>query len=90
MVPDPGTYWFHPHPGLQTDRGRYAPLILADPADPGSSDGKRVVVLDDRTDGVGPSRKQISDDLRGAGGGMMGRGGMQGDGVDYVQYLVNG
>ena len=24
-VPDPGTFWFHPHAGLQLDRGLYAP-----------------------------------------------------------------
>src|SRR5262249_23050125 len=34
-VPDPGTYWFHPHVGLQLDRGLYAPLIVEDPSEPG-------------------------------------------------------
>lgn len=26
VVPDAGTHWLHPHTGLQTDRGLYAPL----------------------------------------------------------------
>ena len=46
-VPDPGTYFFHPHVGLQLDRGLYAPLIVDDPAEPGGYDAEWVVVLDD-------------------------------------------
>lgn len=34
VVPDPGTYWFHPHVGVQLETGRYAPLIVEDPARP--------------------------------------------------------
>lgn len=49
----PGTYWFHPHSGLQLDRGLYAPLIIDDPAEPGAYDQEWVVVLDDWLDGVG-------------------------------------
>jgi FtsP/CotA-like multicopper oxidase with cupredoxin domain len=30
----PGTYWFHPHVGVELDRGLYAPLIVEDPAEP--------------------------------------------------------
>jgi multicopper oxidase len=40
-VPDPGTYFFHAHVGVQLDRGLYGTLL--------------VVVLDDWTDGVGRS-----------------------------------
>ena len=36
VAPDPGTYFFHPHTGVQIDRGLYAPLIIDDPAEPGS------------------------------------------------------
>ena len=46
-APDPGTFFFHPHVGLQLDRGLYAPLILDDPAEPGGYDAEWVVVLDD-------------------------------------------
>lgn len=51
-VPDAGTYWFHPHVGVQLDRGLYAPLIVEDPADGNNYDVEAVVVLDDWLDGV--------------------------------------
>lgn len=37
-APDAGTYWFHPHMGLELDKGLYAPLIVEDPNDPVDSD----------------------------------------------------
>ena len=52
-VPDPGTFWFHPHMGLQLDRGLYAPLIVEDPDEPLAYDIEHVLVLDDWLDGVG-------------------------------------
>ncbi|HEX4984173.1 MAG TPA: multicopper oxidase family protein [Ilumatobacteraceae bacterium] len=52
LVPDPGTYFFHPHTGLQLDRALYAPLIIDDPADPGAYDAEHVLVLDDWLDGT--------------------------------------
>jgi FtsP/CotA-like multicopper oxidase with cupredoxin domain len=100
-VPDPGTYWFHPHVGLQLDRGLYAALLVDDPAEPGRYDQEAVVVLDDWTDGVGPSPEQLQARLL-AQGGMMGDGmGMMGGGasrplggaggqIDYPMYLLNG
>ncbi|MFC9298439.1 multicopper oxidase family protein [Streptomyces sp. NPDC057011] len=51
-VTHPGTYWFHPHTGVQQDRGLYAPLIVEDPKEPLSYDKEWVVVLDDWIDGV--------------------------------------
>ena len=93
VVPDPGTYWFHPHTGLQTDRGLYAPFIVDDPAEPGGYDAEWVVMLDDWTDGVGPSPEDIYAGLRRSGGAMMGMGGMGGHAagdVDYPLYLING
>ncbi len=38
VVPDAGTYWFHPHMGLQLDRALYAPLIVEEKDDPGKYD----------------------------------------------------
>lgn len=97
VVPDPGTHWFHPHTGLQLDRGLYAPFIIDDPDEPGDYDHEWVLVLDDWTDGVGPSPEQILADLQAAGadGSMMGGmgGGMMGsDGgdVSYPLFLING
>ncbi|WP_413798858.1 multicopper oxidase domain-containing protein [Streptomyces iranensis] len=49
----PGTYWIHPHSGVQLDRGLYAPLIVEDPKEPLKYDKEWVVVLDDWLDGVG-------------------------------------
>ncbi|MGI5399441.1 multicopper oxidase family protein [Streptomyces sp. CA-135486] len=51
-VTHPGTYWFHPHSGVQLDRGMYAPLIVEDPKEPLSYDKEWVVLLDDWLDGV--------------------------------------
>ncbi|MFI6849457.1 multicopper oxidase family protein [Kitasatospora sp. NPDC050467] len=48
----PGTYFLHPHVGVQLDRGLYAPLIVEDPKEPLSYDAEWVVVLDDWLDGV--------------------------------------
>jgi len=93
VVPDAGTHWFHPHHAMQLDRGMYAPFIVDDPAQPGGYDAEWVVVLDDWTDGVGPSPEQIYADLKAGGSsGMdgMGMGGMDGGDVTYPLYLING
>lgn len=92
VVPDPGTHWFHPHTGLQLDRGLYAPFIVDDPDEPGDYDHEWVIVLDDWTDGVGPSPEEILADLK-AGTGRSMMGGMMGaaDGdVSYPFFLING
>ena len=99
-VPDPGTFWFHPHVGLHLDRGLYAPLIVEDPAEPGRYDREYTVVLDDWTDGLGQSPAEAMEDLRAgrgphaahqAGGGphsdVLNSAG--GD-VNYPLYLING
>ncbi|CRZ14392.1 multicopper oxidase family protein [Mycolicibacterium neworleansense] len=80
-VPHPGTYWAHPHTGLDADTGLYFPLIVDDPDEPGGYDAEWVVMLDDWTDDVGPSPAQIYDRLRirsGGGHDMPGMGGMPG------------
>ncbi|MDG3009561.1 multicopper oxidase family protein [Rhodococcus sp. D2-41] len=103
-VPDAGTYWAHPHVGLDTDYGLYLPVIVDDPREPGDYDAEWIVVLDDWTDGVGKSPQQIYDGLRRGDmssmpgmGGNMNHGGEAGNllggdagDVDYPYYLVNG
>lgn len=98
-VPDPGTYWFHPHGRLQLDRGLYAPLIVEDPSEPGAYDREWTVVLDDWADGIGQPATETLADLRAgrgphadhAGGGgprsdlLAGPGGD----VSYPLYLLN-
>lgn len=73
-VPHAGTYWAHPHVGMQTDYGLYLPVIVDDPNEPLSYDAEWIVVLDDWTDGVDRSPQQILDGLRAGGMGSMGHG----------------
>ena len=102
VVPNAGTHWFHPHHGLQMDRGLYAPFIVDDPTEPASYDQEWILVLDDWTDGLGQSPEQIMAGLQastgsGSGGmggmnmgGMSGMQGMDGGDVTYPAYLING
>ncbi len=85
VVPDPGTYWFHPHTGLQLDTGLYAPLIIDDPREPGDYDREWIVVLDDWADGRDP--QDLMTQLAATRGMHMMMGG--GD-IAYPSYLVNG
>ncbi|NUS15007.1 MAG: multicopper oxidase family protein [Streptomyces sp.] len=66
----PGTYFFHPHVGVQLDRGLYAPLIVEDPKEPLSYDDEWVVVLDDWLDGVTGTPDEAFTELRQGMGGM--------------------
>ncbi|MFZ2178594.1 MAG: multicopper oxidase family protein [Rhodococcus sp. (in: high G+C Gram-positive bacteria)] len=76
-VPHSGTYWAHPHVGLDTDYGLYLPVIVDDPAEPGNYDAEWIVVLDDWTDGIGTSPQEIFSNLQSGGmGSMGGPGGM--------------
>jgi len=103
IAPHPGTYFYHPHSGMQLDRGLYGALIIDDPAEPGRYDQEWVVVLDDWIDGTGRTPDKILADLRADTGRGRNHGGMgmdmnemesallggAGD-VDYPHYLVNG
>ncbi len=99
-VPDSGTYWFHPHVGMQLDRALYAPLIVTEPTEAGDYDVEAVIVLDDWLDGVAGDPDQRLEQLRREGMDMGGMGGMgdpstdplgpdTGD-VDFPYYLING
>ncbi len=79
-LPDPGTYFFHPHTGVQLDRGLYAPLIVEDPSEPGAYDREFVVVLDDRLG----ARRTPDEVLEGLREGMGATSGSSGgvDGMD--------
>ena len=79
----PGTYWFHPHSGVQLDRGLYAPLIVEDPDEPGRYDDEWTVVLDDWLDGVTGTPDEVLEELsKGMGGGMHGGHGDSGSDGD--------
>lgn len=103
VVPDAGTYFYHPHYGLQLDRGMYGPLIVEDPSDP-DVDVDAVVMLDDWLDGVAGTPDEAWGRLTGIAhgtaapdslvpplGSMMAGdlGGMAGD-IAYPYYLING
>jgi len=106
VVPDPGTYWFHPHVGVQLDTGLYAPLVVADPAEPGKYDEEVVLVLDDWTDGWGTPPAELLAAFRRNGMGMGDMSGMDGmemgmpsadeplgadtGDVSYPTHLING
>ncbi len=87
-APDAGTYWFHPHMGLELDKGLYAPLIIEDPNDPVGADVDATLMLDDWLDGYGRTQEQVLAGLQSGGGhsghnmgdgsGMGGMGGMGG------------
>lgn len=101
----PGTYWFHPHVGVQIDRGLYGALIVDDPKEPLQYDEEWVVILDDWLDATPEAvLKQLSQGMQSMSGmsGMpmqdgnmlMGAtskllGGDAGD-VFYPRYLING
>ncbi|MGV1007234.1 MAG: multicopper oxidase domain-containing protein [Dermatophilaceae bacterium] len=104
-APDPGTYFYHPHVGVQLDRGLYAPLLIDDPAEPGGYDSEWVVVLDDWVDGTGRTPDDVLAALISEGDTVdppTGMGGMHGMGqpmgpapfgssdVTYPYHLVNG
>ena len=103
VAPHPGTYFFHPHVGVQLDRGLYAPLVVEDPHEPGDYDLEAVIVLDDWTEGMGDDPDTILSRLTEGGMAGMDHGGMAMDGgmpemtegsyggdVSYPLYLVNG
>ena len=77
-APDPGTYFYHPHSGVQLDRGLYGVLVVDDPAEPGGYDDEWIVVLDDWVDGTGRTPDQVLAALQnpsassGSAGGSMG------------------
>lgn len=89
-VPDPGTYFYHPHSGVQLDRGLYGALLVDEAADPGGYDVEWTVVLDDWVDGTGRTPEQVLKGLTAvatgtpaSGNGMSGMdmGGGMGEGM---------
>ncbi|MET7736992.1 multicopper oxidase family protein [Streptomyces sp. NPDC005402] len=77
----PGTYFLHPHVGVQLDRGMYAPLIVEDPNESLGYDDEWVVLLDDWLDGVTGTPDEVFAELRHGMGDMGGMGGMDGMGM---------
>jgi FtsP/CotA-like multicopper oxidase with cupredoxin domain len=90
-APDPGTYFYHPHSGVQLDRGLYGALVVDDPAEPGDYDQEWIVVLDDWVDGTGRSPDQVLDQLLAAeDSGGIDHGGMDMGGMDHGSMGMDG
>lgn len=76
VAPDPGTYWYHSHSGLQADRGLFGAMIVEDPDDSTGADADAVLVLDDWIDGLGTTPDAVLMALNPAiAGGHAGHGG---------------
>jgi len=80
-APDPGSYWFHPHMGLELDRGLYAPLIIEDPNEPVAYDVDVTLMLDDWLDGYGRTAEDVLHELQ-QSGDQSGHGGHTGGSSD--------
>jgi FtsP/CotA-like multicopper oxidase with cupredoxin domain len=83
-----GTYFYHPHVGLQLDRGLYGALIIEPAAEPllaSRPDREYVLVLDDWLT-IEPEAALAQMLGRGGMGGMMGGGSEP----PYAGHLVNG
>ena len=91
-APDPGTYFYHPHTGVQLDRGLYGVLVVDDPAEPGRYDHEWVVVVDDWLDGTGRTPDEVLERLRtrGAPGGDGSMGGTQMGGMQMGGMSMGG
>jgi FtsP/CotA-like multicopper oxidase with cupredoxin domain len=82
VAPDPGTHFYHPHVGVQLDRGLYAPLIIDDPHEPGAYDEEWIVVLDDWIDGTGKTPDDVLAELTASTSSPGSMGGMDMGGMD--------
>ncbi len=103
-APTPGTFWYHPHMGLQLDRGLYAPFVIEDPDEPLDVDVDQVVILDDWLDDIaGGTPEAAFSSLSSMPGMNMGIGsmGLSGDhtssllggdagDISYPEHLLNG
>ena len=87
-APDPGTYFYHPHSGVQLDRGLYGVLVVDDPSEPGRYDEEWIVVLDDWVDGTGRTPDQVLAKLQQASGSDGSMDGMEGmEGMDHGSMM---
>lgn len=69
---------YHPHSGVQLDRGLYGVLVVDDKNESGAYDAEWIVVLDDWVDGTGQTPDDVLAMLRQCGAGGMEHGSMGG------------
>lgn len=89
IAPDPGTYFFHSHVGLQLDRAMAGVLVVEDPNDQTQADHDWVVVIDDWVDGTGATP---AEELEALERRAETERTMMGSGLDleYPHYVING
>jgi FtsP/CotA-like multicopper oxidase with cupredoxin domain len=80
VPPDAGTYWFHPHVGVQLDRGLYGALIVEARNESLAYDREATLILDDWLDGVRGTPEQALARLLAEGMQMPGMSGSHGMG----------
>ncbi|MFC7448647.1 multicopper oxidase family protein [Rhodococcus daqingensis] len=88
VMPDPGTYWYHSHSGLQLDRGLSGPLIIEDPNESLRYDHEWTVFLKDWVDGVTGTPDDVLRELTAGMPGMSGMNGESGTATARPQYLL--
>ncbi|MFI7284360.1 multicopper oxidase family protein [Micromonospora chersina] len=92
-VPDPGTYFYHPHSGVQLDRALHGVLVVDDPHEAGRYDQEWIVVLDDWVDGTGRTPDDVLASLQSMGGhgdmAGMDHGGMSGMSMGGMETMVS-
>ncbi|MFD4182214.1 multicopper oxidase family protein [Rhodococcus sp. NPDC058514] len=88
VMPDPGTYWYHSHSGLQLDRGLSGPLIIEDPNESLQYDHEWTVFLKDWMDGITGTPDDVLRELSAGMGGMEGMGGESGTAQARPQYML--
>ncbi len=67
VAPDAGTFMYHPHVGVQIDRGLYGPLIVEARDEPGRYDLDAMLMFDDWLDGIAGTPDEVLQRLRNSG-----------------------
>ena len=75
VAPDAGTYMYHPHVGVQMDRGLYGPLIVEARDETLAYDDEATLMLDDWLDGVSGTPEEQFRRLQKSGMNMGSAGG---------------
>ncbi len=89
VPPDAGTYWFHPHVGMQLDRGLYGALIVEPQQETLSYDTEATLVLDDWLDGIAGTPDEALDRLLVEGMQMPGMSGMSGHDMSGMSGMTD-
>ena len=98
VIPTAGTYFYHPHVGVQLDRGLSGPLIVDAARETLAYDQDITLLLDDWLDGMPATPDDALKQLIANGDQMSGMGNTNGMGnsgtippdIVYPLYLING